>query len=140
MAARWLQVRAIAYVVAARMLLSRRGMPATLRALARRRAGRAVDVEDALHAVRRAGRLAGATCLPQAVALTALLRRDGADPTVVLGCRRYDNGHWGAHAWVELDGVVWDPLPSGAHATLARCDAARDWVPAAAGERPGSSR
>jgi hypothetical protein len=48
---------------------------------------------------------------------------------VVLGCRQYDDGRWGAHAWVIVDGEVLEPVPSGPHAELARLDAAGGWVP-----------
>ena len=46
-----------------------------------------------------------ARCLPRAVVLWALLRRQGVDAEIKLGVRRGDRGVE-AHAWVELDGVA----------------------------------
>jgi hypothetical protein len=88
-----------------------------------------VDSDAALLAVQRASRVTGGACLPQSVALAALLRRDGAAPVLVVGCRRYENRTWGAHAWVRVDGTVLDPDPSGEHAELAWYRSENDWQP-----------
>ena len=123
--------RALAYVVAARVLLRRHDATATLRRLVTSASTRgAPDAGQAMAAVQRAGRMAHATCLPQSVALVALLARPGTEPRLVLGCRRYDDQEWGAHAWVEIDGVVLDVVPSGTHQELAILDRARNWEPA----------
>jgi hypothetical protein len=57
----------------------------------------------------------GGACLGQAVALTAILARAGEDPVLVLGSRRYDEGAWGAHAWVDSGGELLDPVPGLEH-------------------------
>lgn len=51
------------------------------------------------------------SCLTRALALNALLRRRGAFSRVVIGVRTTSSG-LDAHAWVELDGVVYG-VPSG---------------------------
>jgi hypothetical protein len=91
------------------------------------RGTRGVDEDQALRAVRRAGAVFRADCLPQAIALTALLHRDGATPELVLGCRRYGPNQWGAHAWVEVNGLTLDPVEQPHHAVLARLSAAKTW-------------
>lgn len=126
-----LELRAFVAVARARRLLAREGTVAALRSLTADRDAPVTGHDDALRSVRRAGRVLRAPCLPQAVALTALLHGSAQTPTMVLGCRRYGAGQWGAHAWVEVAGAVLDPLPSGAHQVLARCDAAHGWVPRA---------
>jgi hypothetical protein len=52
-----------------------------------------------------AGRKAplAATCLPQALAVHAVLRRRGLDPELRIGVRKADE-RFEAHAWVELAG------------------------------------
>ena len=45
-----------------------------------------------------------ATCLPQALTLSALLRRQGFVPTLQIGVARGSHGEFQAHAWVEVDG------------------------------------
>lgn len=55
-------------------------------------------------------------CLPQALALVWMLRRQGLDPCVRIGiARRLSEGP--AHAWVELDGIALDPLAA-SHSTF----------------------
>jgi hypothetical protein len=44
-----------------------------------------------------------ATCLPQALAVHALLRRRGLDPSLRIGVRK-SGDRFEAHAWVELEG------------------------------------
>ncbi len=73
--------------------------------------------------------MAQATCLAQSVALAALFERGGEDATLVLGCRRYEDRHWGAHAWVVVAGEVWEPVVAGAHEDLAELSAAHTWIP-----------
>lgn len=112
-------------------MLTRRGPSEVLRRLAGNSAYRGtaegVDEGQALIAVRRAGRVFGAECLPQAIALTCLLYRAGAAPELVLGCRRYGPTQWGAHAWVEVDGHALDPVEQPDHAALARLSATTKW-------------
>lgn len=117
-------------VVAARILLKTRTTTAVLRLLAGRRPFPPDQVPDpisVLAAVRRAGRLVGADCLPQSVALAATLRRHGVEPVLVLGCRRIAPQEWGAHAWVELDGARLEPLEAPEHTELARLTPAANW-------------
>ena len=126
-----LAARATALVGLARVLLKRRDASEVLRRLAggaaRRTPSRSLHPDEALVAVRRAGRLTGGECLPQSIALAALLQRGGESPVVVLGCRRYGPQEWGAHAWVELGEGRYDPLWQPEHAALARLSAAHDW-------------
>ena len=49
--------------------------------------------------------LLSATCLRQALLVEWLLRRRGLAPELKLGVRKHD-GHFDAHAWVELEGVA----------------------------------
>ena len=53
-----------------------------------------------------ARRVPGATCLTQALALQALLRREGHDATLKLGVARGELGALEAHAWLESGGRV----------------------------------
>lgn len=86
-----------------------------------------MDPELVVAAIQRAGHWVRADCLPQSVALAAVLCRGGASPTLVLGCRRDGPGDWGAHAWVELDGKRLEPVPAPEHAELARLSQAQGW-------------
>jgi hypothetical protein len=134
------QARAIVLLARARRLVVRRRTTEALVRLDRgRRTTAAVPADDALRAVRRAARLVGGDCLDQGVALTALLRRAGRDPILVLGCHRYEDRRWGAHAWVLDEDQILDPRPSGHHDSLAWYRAADDWLPtapASAGPNP----
>lgn len=47
--------------------------------------------------------LLAATCLPQALAVHAVLRRRGLDPVLRIGVRKTED-RFEAHAWVELAG------------------------------------
>jgi hypothetical protein len=124
-----LYVRAGLTVVAARVLLRRRDTTEVLRRLTgETQATEGADASRMLVAVRRTGRLCGANCLARSVALTVLLHRAGERPALVLGCRRYDDGRWGAHAWVDANGRKFELVPAGAHEELAQLDAAHDWV------------
>jgi hypothetical protein len=128
--ARSITLRALCLVAAARVLLTRCPTPTVLRLLSRRRghvAKHGIDHAAALGAVRRVGPRLGANCLPQSVALAALLQRHGDDPTLILGCRRYGDRDWGAHAWVEVGGRRLEPLVEPEHAELARLPAAQNW-------------
>ena len=126
-----LHARAVVAVALARVLLRRHDTTWTLRRLAKpgRRGSRPLPTGSALLAVQRAGRVLGAACLAQSVALTALLARSGGKPVLVLGCRRYEDRHWGAHAWVVSDGAVFEPVPADKHDELAQLDAAHAWTP-----------
>jgi hypothetical protein len=122
----------MAVLLASTMLsLRRRGTTGTLRHLGARTAPVPnVEPAAALRALQRPGRLAGANCLAQSVALAVALEAMGHRPLLVLGCRRYDDGQWGAHAWVLVGEDVLDPRPSGPHMQLAQLEAATGWVPA----------
>lgn len=64
-------------------------------------------VRDVAIAVRRVGRLVpGATCLPQALSMRAMLARRGVVGELRLGVARNKLGVVEAHAWVEVDGCV----------------------------------
>lgn len=56
-------------------------------------------------------------CLPRAITATLLCRMRGSWPTWQVGVRAYPP--FGAHAWVEADGVAVDePYPDGFHVPL----------------------
>jgi hypothetical protein len=62
---------------------------------------------DIAIAVRRASRLVpGATCLPQALATRAMLKRRGIVSELRIGVARDTRGDVQAHAWVEVAGRV----------------------------------
>ena len=126
-----LQVRAVGMLASSRLLLARVGTTRTLLRLGRPGRGRALDPLVATRAVRRAGRLVGGLCLPQCVALAALLQRHGSEAELVLGCRRDGDGGWTAHAWVVTDGRVLEPVPGGRNAPLAILRCADGWLPSA---------
>lgn len=86
-----------------------------------------LDPDMAARSVAAASRWLRADCLPQAVALAALLQRNGRSPAVVLGCRFYGPNRWGAHAWVETEGRRFDSLEHTAHTELARLTASSRW-------------
>ena len=70
----------------------------------------ASEIEDA-RALARLASIAGrhgpveATCLRQALLLTAWLQRKGLQPTLQLGLPQQAHAGFHAHAWVELDGA-----------------------------------
>jgi hypothetical protein len=122
--------RALVLVAASRLLLRRHTTTDSLRRLARGNgSARRLDPLDALTAVRRAARIAGGACLAQAVALTALLQRAGHEPTLVLGSHRDAKREWSAHAWVEVDQLLLEPVITVEHASLAKLKAANGWTP-----------
>lgn len=126
----WLSAAATVLVALAKLLLTRLRTTSVLRALAgpdRTRLRGRLDAGQAAASVATAARIVRAECLPQAVALAALLQRGGQSPTVVLGCRFYGENNWGAHAWVEADGRSFDPLAGQEHAELGRLTAAGRW-------------
>jgi transglutaminase superfamily protein len=128
-----LQLRITALLAATRRSLRRRDTTATLRRFTHGAPWPSFDADDGLRAVRRASRLIGANCLAQSVALTVACARAGSDPELILGCRRYGDAKWGAHAWIILGAQVYDPLPSGEHQALASISAGTQWVPAPIG-------
>jgi hypothetical protein len=68
---------------------------------------RSVDVERLSRAVRIAAtRVPAASCLTQALALQALVRRRGLASRVHVGFRLEPSGQLGGHAWLESDGEV----------------------------------
>ena len=127
----WFELRVAVLLAAVRLLLPRIGLVATLQRFAKPApvaVPKAPDATAAVDAVRRAARrTGGGTCLAQSVVLTALLMRAGVEPDIVLGCRRYEDGHWGAHAWVEVDGRLLEPVEAGVHTELTRCRASAQW-------------
>jgi hypothetical protein len=126
-----LQVQAIGMLARSRILLGRVGTTATLTRLGRPGKRKEIDPLIATRAVHRAGRLVGGTCLPQCVALTALLQQRARAPELVLGCRRNVDGEWTAHAWVLVDEHIYEPVPGGRNAPLAMLRYADGWLPTA---------
>lgn len=61
--------------------------------------------------------LVAATCLRQALVVTTVLRRQGFDAQLQLGVHQ-DGEAFGAHAWVELAGVMLDVTEAVAYDTL----------------------
>jgi len=59
------------------------------------------------------------TCLARAIVLDGLLRAQGLHPDIRLGAKQ-DAGVFAAHAWVECDGAVLDPMQQGATAEYQR--------------------
>jgi hypothetical protein len=117
-------------LAASRRLLARDGTTGALRRLQQRSARPPEDPGAVLASVRRAARIVGGECLPQAVTLAVLLQRMGMAPLLLLGCRRDPrDGGWLAHAWVELDDEVLDPTGAAGFASLARLSAETDWLP-----------
>ena len=115
---------------AARLLVKSRGIEPTLRRLARPGAGwgSTAAPNDAVRAARRLHRFVGrGTCLEESAALAAVLARRGGTPDLIVGCRRYPDGTWGAHAWVVADGVRCDLVPAGEHAALTRYSLDSGW-------------
>jgi hypothetical protein len=104
--------------------------------LARSRSGDEIDPQRALRAVRRSSRIVGGLCLPQSVALAALLQRTGLEPALVLGCHRQSDGGWTAHAWVQVGVDMLEPVRGGRHAALAMLREADGWVPSAVPQDP----
>lgn len=133
-----LQLRMATLLVATRLSLRSRDTTATMRHFLRgAKQWREFSDDDALAALRLPARALRANCLAQSIALTVALERSGQQPTLVLGCRRYENREWGAHAWVVVGNRVLDALPSGPHEPLARLAAKNQWVPAPITEQEG---
>ncbi len=104
-----LLVRALAWVVLARVALwfvpftRLRAAADGLRPSSFRRGA---DPRRIAWAVERSARVVPrATCLSQALAADAMLRRAGRMPTLRIGVAK-DAGTLEAHAWLELDGEV----------------------------------
>lgn len=129
-AAAWRAVRAARILVTATRSLGD-GTPtdAVLRALTSQvRAGSATP-RQAAAAVRRASRVVpGATCLPRAVAIAALLGAETEDLSVVLGSKRTPSGRWTAHAWVEVGDVPWPGPDVSSYQRLASYAARTQWA------------
>jgi hypothetical protein len=103
-------LRALGWLIAARVAVRLLGYDNVTRAIARlpasRSSGAAITPAECAIAIRRAARVwPTARCLPQAIAGYCLLRRAGRTPAVKMGVtvedRRLD-----AHAWLECDGVT----------------------------------
>jgi hypothetical protein len=59
------------------------------------------------------------SCLTRALVVAHLVARHGGSCTLVLGVRRPSEG-FAAHAWIEVDGELADPLPIDTWHPLAR--------------------
>ena len=107
---RRLVVRAALLMGAIRVALSFLPVRAVRRALVRGRRARASSGAapgGLARAVIRAGTVVpGATCLVQALALTAMLERRGHAAQLVVGFGRTPLGSLDGHAWVETEGAV----------------------------------
>lgn len=69
------------------------------------RAAEPTSVDRICQAVRRVSRyIPSASCLTQALAAKALLRRSGHDAKLRIGVTKGGAGDFQAHAWVEIDG------------------------------------
>jgi hypothetical protein len=104
-------VRALGWLVAARVLLRLAPYAAVHRLLtklpARRAAPSLITPAECTVAIDRAARLVpGTACLARAVAADCLLRRDGRDTVLSIGVCRDRGPDLEAHAWVESDGVI----------------------------------
>lgn len=103
-----LQLEAFGWVAFVRATLWLRPYQELLR-FCRIRSGNHLDrsAGRVLRAVRRAARLVpGASCLTQALTAQILLARRGVPSVLHLGVNRTENGVFGAHAWLEIGGVV----------------------------------
>ena len=103
----------LSLIHAALALAGYRRTRALIERLTRRRTfhpASASEIEDA-RALARLASIAGrhgpveATCLRQALLLTAWLQRKGLQPTLQLGVPQQAHAGFQAHAWVELDGA-----------------------------------
>ncbi len=102
----------LASVHLALALLGYRRTHRIVEALSQRSDKRQANPED-IAAARRLARLAAiagrygavhASCLRQSLLLYGWLRRRGFDPRLRLGVKPEQQGPFGAHAWVELEG------------------------------------
>jgi hypothetical protein len=112
-AERRLVVEAFLLVCAARSALSCMSLPAIRGSLARivrphRASGTQVTKWQIVRALSMAARKAPfrVTCLTEALAAEAMLRRRGHDARLQIGVVRPTGAELNAHAWVELDGEV----------------------------------
>jgi hypothetical protein len=64
------------------------------------------SADDLAWSVAAAGRRLGSTCLTEALALQALLVREGHDATLRFGVAKTPGGTIEAHAWLECSGRV----------------------------------
>lgn len=126
----FLHFRITVLLAATQRSLRRQDTTATLRRYVPGSPLPAFSADDAMRAVQRAARALGANCLAQSTTLAVACARGGLDPELILGCRRYADGKWGAHAWIVVNAQVYDPLPSGEHQALAKISAGTQWVPA----------
>lgn len=104
---RWLHVRALVWLVIARVALALLGIRRLVRTTPRRLGTNVVKAEERARAVDAIARRLpiGLTCLHRALALVWLLRADGLAAALRIGVRPGD-GNLAAHAWVEHGGVV----------------------------------
>jgi hypothetical protein len=102
-------VRALAWLIAAGVVVRLVGIARLTRAIARIPAGRShrsrLTPAECATAIGRAARLWPSRCLPQAIAGYCLLRRAGVHATLTLGAR-VEGSRLDAHAWLEAGGVM----------------------------------
>jgi hypothetical protein len=73
---------------------------------------------EVVRTIRRCKRLVPATCLTQALATKAVLKRYGQESKIVLGVAKSDASIL-AHAWVEIDGrIIFGRLPNNSSYSL----------------------
>src|SRR6185436_5015498 len=106
-AERRLATRALALVVAFRIVLWTLPASRVLAAEPRRRRAHGVSPERMAWLVRAwARRIPGASCLTRALAARWLLAEASLDSTLHFGHRRGEDGEFAAHAWLEHRGRV----------------------------------
>ncbi len=106
-------------VPAVEIALHRRGFLSTARYLGKRsdRPSVAPDLEASRRlseavAIIAGRRVVGAPCLSRSLVVWFLLRRHGIDAEVVIGAEPPAGGVLPAHAWVEVDGVPVNDVPT----------------------------
>lgn len=97
-------LRALAYLVAARVALALFDLKRIARTKPRQLRGDAARATELARALNAVGRRVPSTCLHRALALVWLLRASGLSATLRIGVRPGDS--FSAHAWVEHEGVV----------------------------------
>jgi hypothetical protein len=113
-------IEVLAAYVEVRLLLGRRGLPATVQAIRSRRALAGAGPDPVANAIRLANRVvralapvpADSRCLVRSLVVMRLLASRGISGRLILGVRTEPS--FEAHAWVAVDGV--EILPSGGEA------------------------
>ena len=102
---RVMHVRALLYLLAARVALALFDLKRVLRMKPRQLRGDVARAMSLAHALAGVARRVPSTCLHRALALVWLLRASGLTAVLRIGVKP-GNGALAAHAWVEHEGVV----------------------------------